>query len=325
MCRADRRSAVVALLAVGLLAAACSDGDTNVDGGRSEGDEALVAQVASFDVVAGSTGRFIVGLFGSDRTETLAFGTVTFQFAHLDEGGGSSEPDEPVTASYLPIPGQEIDPDQPGPRLVGGAEATGVYGAPEVTFDQAGFWEVTVTATLDGNNESATAAFEVQTESDIPTVGDTAPRTVQPLAGSADVDPNSIDSRASAEQPVPDPELHDLTLAAALDAGRPVIVVVSTPTFCVSRFCGPITDSVQDLADDFTDTPMAFVHLEVWQDYEANILNPAAREWIAPTPETDGGEPWVFVVDADGIITHRFDNVATDAELLEATQQNLSP
>ncbi len=114
-------------------------------------------------------------------------------------------------------------------------------------------------------------------------------------------------------------------MADALDAGRPFLVVVSTPTFCVSRFCGPITDSVQALADRFADSEMAFIHLEVWEDFEANLVNAAAREWIEPTPETDGAEPWVFIGDADGIITHRFDNVATDAELLAATEATLSP
>jgi len=41
--------------------------------------------------------------------------------------------------------------------------------------------------------------------------------------------------------------LHNISIAAATAAGRPA-VVVSTPTFCVSRWCGPITDSVNELA-----------------------------------------------------------------------------
>jgi len=321
----ERRGAAAVLLGFVLLTAAC--GSDGTDGPEATREGALVAQVASFDVVAGRTGRFIVGLFGSDRTRTLAFGTVTLRFANLDDtaGNDSDTPGKPVPATFLPIPGQDTDATQPGPRLVGGSEATGVYGAPEVSFDQPGFWEVTVTATVDGENETATAAFEVLADSDIPTVGDPAPRTDQPLAGSTSVAPEAIDSRAGPETPIPDPELHDTTVADALDAGRPLMVVVSTPTFCVSRFCGPITDSVQQLAQQFADTPMAFVHLEVWQDFAANMVNPSAREWIAPTANADGGEPWVFVVDTDGIITHRFDNVATDAELLAATNEVLSP
>ena len=70
---------------------------------------------------------------------------------------------------------------------------------------------------------------------------------------------------------------------------------------------------------------MSFIHLEVWQDFETNTVNPAAAEWIVPTPDTDAREPWVFVIDSDGIISHRFDNVATDAELLAATEEVLGP
>lgn len=318
----QRRTTVLALgLVLAVLAGACTS-DDNGEASPPERDDVIAAQVASYDLVAGRTGRFIVGLFGSDRTRTLAFGTVTFAFAHLDGEQPPLEPDA-VAAEFLPIPGQDVDLDQPGPRLVGASEATGVYGAHEITFDEPGFWEVTITATIDGNDETTTAAFEVLEDSAIPAVGDPAPRTTQPLAGDPATAPEAVDSRASEDRPVPDPELHDLTIADALDAGRPFMVVVSTPTFCTSRFCGPITDSVQELAGRFADTPMAFIHLEVWEDFEANTVNEAARAWIAPTPETDGAEPWVFVVGADGIITHRFDNVATDTELLAAIEATL--
>jgi hypothetical protein len=180
-----------------------------------------------------------------------------------------------------------------------------------------------VAAEVDGRTETTTGAFEVLASSDIPAVGDPAPRTRQSLAGDPTVDPKSIDSRAGGDTPIPDPDLHDITVADAIAAGRPVMVVVSTPTFCVSRFCGPITDSVQQLALEYGDR-MEFIHVEVWQDFAANELNPAAVEWIAPTPEADGGEPWVFVIDADGIIVDRFDNVASDAELLNAVESVLN-
>ena len=318
----SRRLALVLGTALALLAAACTGSDDGDASSPPERDDVIAAQVASYDLVAGRTGRFIVGLFGSDRTSTLAFGTVTFAFAHLDGEQPSPETD-PVPAHFLPIPGQDVDLDRPGPRVVGASEATGVYGAGDVTFDEPGFWEVTVTATIDGNDETTTAAFEVFEDSAIPAVGDPAPRTTQPLGGDPATAPEAVDSRASEDRPVPDPELHDMAIADVLDGGRPFMVVVSTPTFCTSRFCGPITDSVQELAGRFAATPMAFIHLEVWEDFETNAVNEAAREWIAPSPDTDGAEPWVFVVDADGTITHRFDNVATDTELLESVESTL--
>ena len=302
---------------------------------RSEADGlaepgGLVAAVASYDLVANQPGRFMVGLYTADQSLTLAYGTVSFTFAYLGDGEDTETGDQAsvgsVDAVFLPIPGQDLDPDTANgsPELVAGSVATGVYAASEVEFEKSGFWEVTVTAELDDRTETTTGAFEVLEDSDVPAVGEPAPRTRQPLAGDPDVDPKSIDSRAGGDTPIPDPELHDLTVADAIAAGRPAMVVVSTPTFCVSRFCGPITDSVHELALQYGDR-MEFIHLEVWQDFAANQLSPAAAEWIAPTSQTQGGEPWVFVIDADGTIVQRFDNVASEADLLAAVESLLGP
>ena len=104
------------------------------------------------------------------------------------------------------------------------------------------------------------------------------------------------------------------SIDAALDAKKPTVVVVSTPVYCVSQFCGPITDSVAKLADTYKDK-VAFVHLEVWKDFEKQQVNPSAQEWITPKDGGDTKEPWVFLVGADGNVTQRFDNVVSDAEL----------
>lgn len=320
-----RISTLLVLATVVFAVGACSEASTSTD----DDDGGLVAAVASYDIVANRTGRFIVGLYTADQSRTLAYGTVSFAFTYLGDGQGTEPTGAAqfgqVEASFLPIPGQEIPTDTArGPsQLVPGSVATGVYAAPRVDFDRAGFWEVEVTAEVDGDVETTTGAFEVLADSDIPAIGDQAARTRQPLAGDPNADPKAIDSRAGEDTPVPDPELHDITVADALATGRPVMIVVSTPTFCVSRFCGPITDSVQELAGRHG-SRMEFIHIEVWQDFAANQLNPAAAEWIAPTPETQGGEPWVFVVDEDGIIMQRFDNVASEAELEAAVEAVLS-
>jgi len=319
------RLVMVAIIAA-LATTACARSEA--DGLAEPGG--LVAAVASYDLVIDRPGRFMVGLYTADQSRTLAYGTVSFTFAYLGDGEDTETGDQAVVGSvdagFLPIPGQDLDPDTANgpPELVAGSVATGVYAAYEVEFEKSGFWEVTVTAELDNRTETTTGAFEVLKDSDLPAVGEPAPRTRQPLAGDPDVDPKSIDSRAGGDTPIPDPELHDLTVADGIAAGRPVMIVVSTPTFCVSRFCGPITDSVHDLALQYGDR-MEFIHLEVWQDFAANQLNPAAAEWIAPTPETQGGEPWVFVIDADGTIIQRFDNVASEADLLTAVEKLLGP
>ncbi|MGH9152450.1 MAG: hypothetical protein ACRD03_08655 [Acidimicrobiales bacterium] len=254
----------------------------------------------------------------------MAFGAVELNFAYLGAPGEDKAARGPlapaVTARFLPIAGQRSDPAAPGPRFVHGSEGIGIYAAPDVSFDRRGFWEVTATLTIDGTRHRAPAAFEVLGASPIPAPGDAAPHTDHPIANAAGVDPRSIDSRAGAEVPIPDPELHATTVAAALDARRPLMVVVSTPTYCQSRFCGPVTESVSALAERHGDA-MAFVHLEVWKNFEKRELNEAAAEWISPPGAEEAREPWVFVVGRDGRITHRFDNVASDAELEQAVAE----
>ena len=101
-------------------------------------------------------------------------------------------------------------------------------------------------------------------------------------------------------------------MAQALAEKRPVLLVVSTPTYCVSVFCGPITDMVADLAKTYANRAR-FIHVEVWKDYKAQALNDAAREWIAKGSSIN--EPWVFLIGADGKVAARFDNIVTQGDL----------
>lgn len=56
--------------------------------------------------------------------------------------------------------------------------------------------------------------------------------------------------------------------------GRPALVVFSTPTYCMSRFCGPVTDMVSGLAKDYSDRA-DFILVEIWRDFKK-------QEIIAP-------------------------------------------
>ena len=77
-----------------------------------------------------------------------------------------------------------------------------------------------------------------------------------------------------------------MTVATAIASGRPTMVVISTPVYCVSQFCDPITDLVPLLAGEHQDR-MNFVHIEVWRDFEAKTVNKAAAEWILPPGAQD--------------------------------------
>lgn len=316
--------AIGLVVMVATFLAACGGGDDGASGGPSTTDAGeqggVVAQVASYDLVQDRAQRFIVGLLADGGQELIGYGTVRLSFSYL----GTSEvprvtpaPGPTAEADYRLVPGEGSSTDTSGPRVIAASEGRGVYGADGVTFDEAGMWQMVVSASVDGDDQEATAAFEVLADSTIPAVGDEAPATRNHLPGAEGVPPKAVDSRAGDDGSVPDPALHSVTVADAIAAGRPVMVVVSTPVYCVSRFCGPITDTVTELAAEHGEQ-MAFVHLEVWRDFEGKALNAAAAEWIYPTRTEDASEPWVFVVGRDGRIAHRFDNVATEAELRAA-------
>lgn len=310
---------------VAVLAAACGGGSDDGDGGEGAGDSEISAEVASFDLAVDRDERFTMGFFAADNRQ-LAFGDVTLHFGFA---GTSDDPRREIAAGpgidarFLPIPGQDVDPDQPGPRLVPPSEARGVYGAEGVRFDQAGNWIVIAEGEVDGESFEAQAAFQVNEEPQVVAVGDPAPATQNPLPDDPNVPPTAIDSRAE-DGVFPDPELHSTTIADSLAAGRPLVVVVSTPVFCTSRFCGPITDAVSELAMEFGDR-VDFVHLEVWEDFENMQPNAAALEWISPRGGGGAREPWVFVVGADGNVAARLDNAVTEPELRAAVEAVAGP
>ena len=191
-----------------------------------------------------------------------------------------------------------------------GSESRGVYGT-QTTFDRAGFWEVEATATVDGKAVRGKGAFAVNEKHAIPAPGDQAMATETLTLTTPDVPRPAIDSRAGSGD-IPDPHLHRTTIAASLAAKRPIVAVFATPVYCTSRFCGPITDMVDELAHQYGDRA-DFVHVEIWRDFQNRTVNKSAAEWVLRDEQLN--EPWVFVIGADGRITARFDNVATREEI----------
>ena len=318
----------VALLAVALLAAACG---SDSGGGRPQGGQAAVPEgfnvfVASYDVAVSAPGkprRFIVGLTDA-KDQPVSYGRVAMRFAWLGEGSQpgnvTAEPTLSATGTFLPIPGSnpEALAGSGKPRPTPPSEARGVYAA-QVAFDRAGYWGVEVRADLDGVGlRSGTSQFEVRAKAAVPDVGQPALKTRNLVAGAKGVPASAIDSRAQGGARIPDPELHRTTIADAVAAHRPAVVVFATPVYCVSQFCGPVTDMVADLAKEYGDRA-DFIHVEIWRDFQAKRLNDAAAQWL--WRNNTGQEPWVFVIGADGKIAARFDNVATEEELVPILRQ----
>lgn len=317
-----RRVHQVALpLALALLGAACAsdDGGPASPSASAPPRAQVVAIVASVDLWAGDPQRVSVGLV-TNENELVSYGTVDFAFSYI---GTADEPAEPqpgpaATATFVPTYGAEGKAGDT-PAITLPSEARGVYEATDVTFERAGFWQVTVTADVEGvGPQTALATLPVAEEPALPAPGDKALPTENLTFDSRGVPAAAIDSRAVEDGEVPDPELHGSTIAAALERGRPALVLFATPVYCVSQFCGPVTDMVQDLAGRYDDRA-TFIHVEIWEDYEEQALNEAATDWLQ-MPSGELTEPWLYLIDADGVIVDRWSSLWSEDEVAAALE-----
>lgn len=302
------------VVAIAVTTVACSgSGTTDRDAGSER--EPLQVVVVNYEVVAGESSRLLVGLITGDG-RTVANGTVQMRFA--EDTGTPAPPTDAVVGTYLAVYGTEPgDPYLP-PTAIRPSRARGVYAVDGVRFLEPGPYLVEVAADVkDYGIAQGAARFDVIPEPSVPGVGERAPRTQNHTLGEKGVPPAAIDSRA-VDRPIPDPELHGSTIADAIRDARPALVVFSTPVFCVSRFCGPVTDLVQDLAGEYG-RRAEFIHVEVWRDYENNVVNEAAADWLYRDDELN--EPWAFLIDPDGRIVARWDNLFTEDELREQLDQ----
>ncbi len=311
------------LVGLGLLAAACSSGDGGAGAAPTSGSGAMQVIVASIDTYAGAPQRVLVGLpFGGDG-RLVSFGSVSLRFSYTGtaEAQVSPEPGPEATATYVPTPGTPDGGSSP-PTVTQPDQARGLYQATDVTFDRAGIWEVEVTADVQGQpTQDASAAFSVVDVPALPAPGQEALPTDNLTLRSKGVPPGAIDSRAVTTGKIPDPGLHRWTIAEALRQGRPALVVFATPVYCVSRFCGPVTDLVEKLSKEYADRAV-FIHVEIWRDFQKHVVNQAAADWLYRGGDLT--EPWVYLVGSDGTILDRWSSIVDEQELA-AELEDLPP
>ena len=184
-------------------------------------------------------------------------------------------------------------------------------------FQTAGVWQARFA--LDGD-EDLTAqvgplAFNVLAEPVAPSVGEPAP-AIDNLTVHDVTNIDEIESR------VPPDNMHNLSVAQALELGRPFMVIWSAPMFCITAICGPVLDAAVRVQEKLGDR-LNFIHIEPWNlevaRNEGRLV--PTDDFLAWNLET---EPWVFVVDDDGLIHARFEGLVTDADLERAAVAVLS-
>ena len=276
--------------------------------------EGLQVLLTTAELIAGQN-RLGFGLM-KDGTLLADARVAVRVYALLPDGDARLIAEAPARYDKLEVVEQgkriHIHPD--GSRHVHGdaGDVQGIYVA-QVTFPRSGPWGLEVLAQPGaGAVESARLSVNVLAASAVPMVGTPAPRS-RNLVASDVRDLKQIDS----SEP-PDPRLHQTRIADAIAQGKPQVIVFATPKYCTSRVCGPVVDVVRTLIPTYGDR-VVFIHQEIWDAGSLQKFSPTVEEWNLRS------EPWIFVVDGQGVVRARFEGLTTRRELEAALRRVVGP
>ncbi|HEY7495240.1 MAG TPA: thioredoxin family protein, partial [Candidatus Tectomicrobia bacterium] len=272
----------------------------------------LQAVITTSELVVGQN-RLAFGLLKAHQPLDQADVVVRLYDLHGQQGQLTAQ----TMASYARLEiveqGQRVHMHPDGTRHVHN-EVTDVHGiyVTQINFERSGLWGFEVLARQgDGPVEVARFTVNVLEAPRTPMPGTPAPRSHNLIASDVQ-DIQQIDTSAP-----PDPRLHQVRIADAIDQGKPQVIVFATPQFCTSRICGPVVDVVRTLLPAYSEQ-VVFTHQEIWQDAAAHAFFPTVVEWGLQT------EPWIFIVDGQGIIRARFEGLTTAREIEAVLQQVLA-
>jgi hypothetical protein len=117
----------------------------------------------------------------------------------------------------------------------------------------------------------------------------------------------------------PDRRLYTTSVAEALAAREPFVLVFATPKFCTSRTCGPVVDVLSHVRKQLSGSAVRFIHVEVFTGNDpARGYNRWMRQWGLQS------EPWSFLVGRDGRIKAKFEGPVSVRELRAAVESGLA-
>jgi hypothetical protein len=188
-----------------------------------------------------------------------------------------------------------------------------------VDFPEAGAYGAEITTAVgSGPAETTRTTFDVEPSSPVVKVGDHAPASKTPTLSDVGGDPTRIST-----DPSPDPALYQTSVDQALANHQPFVLIFATPKFCVSAQCGPTLDRIKPFVARYPS--VAFINVEPYKlklvdgELQADV---DSQGQLQPTDTTLQwnlqSEPWVFVVDRNGIVRASYELIFSDQELTTA-------
>ncbi|MCB8926124.1 MAG: thioredoxin family protein [Ardenticatenaceae bacterium] len=176
------------------------------------------------------------------------------------------------------------------------------------TLPTPGFWGITAEIVLaDGRTVISQFTIEAKEENTAVAVGEFAPLSQnRTLATEPDI--NKLNSGND-----PDPAFYQLTVADAVANDKPTVVGFITPGLCETKWCAPVLNSVAAVRDEVGDAAN-FIHIEVYEDFQALTYVPEMAEWGLET------EPYIFVLDDEGQVVASLPGPVSPRELRQALE-----
>ncbi len=271
----------------------------------------------------------VAALFNPDRV-LVAGRPQRIPFALIDPGddeGVALPPDDGLvtvelvaaggeTLERIEIKGHVVDHDHVGEVEDHQHSNLFRYYPARFTMPDPGVYDlvITVPGSSFGAGPSATLPVQAFSPSEIavPLPGDTMPRVATPTFD----DPSGVDRLCTRPEPCP---FHADSFDAVMTNGRPTALLVATPAFCSTAYCGPVVETL--IAASAEVDGVDLVHAEVYanpDEVDGNFADPAIR--LAPAVLAVGltFEPSLFLVDSNGVLAERIDNVFDVVEAVDA-------
>jgi hypothetical protein len=302
-------------LALILLLASC--GQASAPAGTAPSAAANVEPVFAFSEAIAGKNRIAIGLVHNNTPLNEPKAKVHLRFFNLD----ASNPQQVVAESDATYYGQ-------------GLPAAFYVAYPN--FDKPGNWGVEIQTQLPGQAQPSVSKqrLEVKERSTVPNIGDPA------IATRTLTVKDVPDVAQLSSGPNPDPAMYQISLDQALTSGKPTALLFATPAFCRTATCGPSLEVMQGLQKIYGDK-VNFIHAEVYKyPFDQSVNLQAKAEALATqekrpltAEEARAGlsdamvawrlasEPWLFLIDAKGIVAARYEGGLTKEELGPALER----
>jgi hypothetical protein len=248
-----------------------------------------IAKVPSTSTTAGGGGEDSKGAVARARREALEAPAVGPFPARIESIGTEASFRAQTTAN---------DPNAPS-----------VVYVTELEFPSDGEWRIAALI-REGDETTGTVlpSAIVGEFTTIPREGEKAPLIHTPTPEDVGGDLSRVTTR------VPPDTQNQVDFADVLGR-QPVVLLFATPQFCQSRVCGPVVDVAEQVKETSGDGA-AFIHMEIFNDNDPNQdVRPQVRAYRLPS------EPWLFVIDREGIIRTALEGPFGSDQLTRAVEE----